>query len=201
MNIVRVSQSLDQWRVAGFRWRDELAWPAKLGLALILAAVTGLAAQVRYPLPNTPVHVTGQVFAVLLSGVLLGSGWGGLSQVLYVGLGAVALPWFSGGAVGQPLGPTAGYLVGFIPAAIVVGWATERFFWARYFWPQVIVMLIGVVIIYTFGAIGFSLLMGTGLQPTLTQSVFPFVPFDLAKAIAAAAVSSALLPKQGGDGG
>lgn len=199
MNIVRVSQSLDQWRVTSFRWRAELAWPAKLSLALIMAGLTGLAAQLRVPLPFTPVPATGQVFAVLLSGVLLGAGWGGLSQAFYVGLGAAGVPWFSAWAGGMPLGPTAGYLIGFIPAAVVVGWASERFVWARRLAPQVALMLIGVAIIYAFGAVGFSFFTGAGFGTTLRLAVLPFIAIDLVKVIAAAAVSSTLLPKQASD--
>ena len=196
MDILGVSQSLDQWRVASFRWRTELALPAKVGLALIMAGLTGLAAQVRVPLPLTPVPATGQVFAVLLSGILLGGAWGGLSQALYVGLGAAGLPWFSGWAGGLPLGPTVGYLIGFIPAAVAVGWASERFVWTRHFVPQIAVMLIGVAIIYAFGAVGFSLITGADFGATMRLAVLPFVPGDLAKAVAAAAVARALLPKR-----
>ena len=196
MSELRLTERWDQLRVDCHVWPRELAWPKKVGLALTMAALTGLAAQVRVPLPFTPVPATGQVFAVLLSGVLLGGAWGGLSQTLYVALGAAGVPWFSGWAAGMPLGPTAGYLMGFIAAAMLVGWLSDRFVRARFFAPQVALMVLGVAIIHTFGAIGFSLSTNAGLEATLRLAVLPFIAIDLAKAVAAAAISSALLPKE-----
>jgi len=196
MSELRLTERWDQWRVGCYVWPRELAWPKKVALALTMAALTGLAAQVRFPLPFTPVPATGQVFAVLLSGVLLGGAWGGLSQTLYVALGAAGVPWFSGWAAGMPVGPTAGYLMGFIAAAALVGWLSDRLVWARYFAPQVGLMVLGVAIIHTFGAIGFSLFTGAGLGRTIAMAVAPFIGIDLFKAVAAAAISSALLPKE-----
>jgi biotin transport system substrate-specific component len=187
----RNATTFEQWRWTAFEWRTELAWPAKLGLALLMAATTGLAAHIRFPLPHTPVPVTGQVFAVLLSGILLGRAWGGLSQVLYVGLGAAGVPWFAT----WPLGPTAGFLAGFIVAATAIGWASDRFVWARHLVPQLLLMLGGVALIYGFGAAGFAAVMHTGLSATLSMAVLPFVGFDIVKAVAAAGVAAALLPK------
>ncbi|MBM3335758.1 biotin transporter BioY, partial [Candidatus Sumerlaeota bacterium] len=178
-----------------YQWQRELAWPTKVAMTLLMAAVTGLAAQVRYPLPNTPVPVTGQVFAVLLSGVLLGGRWGGLSQALYVGLGAAGLGWFAGGSGVIPLGPTWGYLLGFIPAAIFVGWTSDRFVWARRFVPQVGLMLIAVAIIYAFGAAGVWFCTRVGWAQVTQWSVAPFIPYDVGKAILAATLSTAILPK------
>jgi biotin transport system substrate-specific component len=196
MSELRLTERWDQWRVGCYVWPREIAWTKKVGLALVMAALTGLAAQVRIPLPFTPVPATGQVFAVLLSGVLLGGAWGGLSQTLYVALGVAGVPWFSGWAAGMPVGPTAGYLMGFIPAAALVGWLSDRLVWARCFAPQVALMMLGVAIIYVFGAIGFSLSTGAGLAKTIALAVVPFLAIDLCKAVAAAALSSALLPKE-----
>jgi len=192
MNIVRFTDTVDRFRsLARFR-REDMPISAKVGLTVAAAALTGLAAQIRIPLPFTPVPATGQVFAVLLSGALLGAAWGGASQLLYVGLGAAGVPWFSGWAAGLPFGPTAGYLLGFVPAAAFVGWASDRFAGARSFVPQVFLMLCAVGIIYLFGAIGFSATTGAGLKTTLALAVGPFIAVDCAKAIAAAAISSAL---------
>jgi len=77
-------------------------------LSLTFTGITGLCAQIRFYLPFTPVPVTGQVFAVLLSGAILGKEYGTLSQLLYVFAGIAGIPWFVVG----PIGPTAGYLVG-----------------------------------------------------------------------------------------
>jgi len=196
MSVLGRTESLDQFRLLCYTWPRELTWPKRLGLAVIMAAVTGLSAQVRFPLPDTLVPVTGQVFAVLLSGVLLGGAWGSLSQTIYLGLGAAGLPWFAGWAAGLP---TAGYLIGFIPAAMAVGWVTDRHIAARYFLPQVALMIGGVAVIYSFGAFMFSQITGLGPGATIQEAVLPFVPFDLGKVLAAAAISSTLLPKKTGN--
>jgi len=201
MNVVRSSESVEHLRLVCYRWPRDIAWPKRVGLALTMAVLTGLAAQVRIPLADTPVPVTGQVFMVLLSGVLLGGPWGGLSQALYVGLGAAGVPWFTGWAAGVPAGPTAGYLMGFIVAASWIGWVTDRFTWARFFVPQLALMMVGVAVILTLGAVGFHLTTGLGLVATLKAAFVPFVFVDLFKAIAAAGISSTLLPKRSGDTG
>ena len=87
-------------RSRAFEWRSELPVAARIGLAFCMAGVTGLSAQVRVPLPFTPVPFTGQVFAVLLAGVLLGRYYGALSQLAYVGLGVAGVPWGTAGGAG-----------------------------------------------------------------------------------------------------
>jgi biotin transport system substrate-specific component len=200
MNGFLHSEALDQWRTSAFKKRAELSLPVKLGLALLMAALTGLAAQVRFPVPGTLVPVTGQVFAVLLSGVLLGGVWGGISQILYVGLGAAGVPWFTGMAGGVPLGPTAGYLMGFVVAASMIGWINDRFPLARHFVFQLTLMIWAVVVIYAFGAAVYAIFTGMGFSATMQQAVLPFISFDLWKAFGAAIVASALLPKERTDG-
>ena len=184
-------------RERAFAWREELSWPAKAALALGLACVTGALAQLRMHLPNTLVPVTGQVFAVLLCGALLGRGWGALSQIFYVGAGAGGLAWFNGmaGGMGVLRGVTGGFLLGFVPAAAMIGYVTHRWAFTRRPLPLCAVMLIGVGIIYAPGALQYYSVMGLGLRATLAQAVVPFILWDLAKAMLAAALASALLPK------
>lgn len=179
--------------------RAELSVAKKIALAVGFAAFTGLAAQVRVPLGFTPVPVTGQVFAVLLSGVMLGPTYGGLSQFIYVGLGAAGLRWFEGlsGGLAALAGPTGGYLVGFVLAAELIGSLSDRFATAR---ARAWLMIAGVALIYLCGAVWFSVVMHTGLAGTLLGAVLPFVPVDVAKAVAAACLSTALLPKTSYDG-
>jgi len=90
--------------------------------------LTGLMAQIRITLPFTPIPLTGQTFAVLLSGVVLGSRRGFLSQALYLVEGAAGLPVFAGGTGSalHLLGPTGGYLWSFPVAAGLLGWLVER---------------------------------------------------------------------------
>src|SRR4030043_166468 len=79
-----------------FKWRYELSIPRKLALALGVAILTGLLAQVRFYLPWSPVPLTGQTFGALLAGMMLGTWWGGISMALYAGLGAAGGPGFQG---------------------------------------------------------------------------------------------------------
>jgi biotin transport system substrate-specific component len=90
--------------------------------------LTALMAQIRITLPFTPIPLTGQTFAVLLSGVVLGSRRGFLSQALYLVEGAAGLPVFAGGTGSalHLLGPTGGYLWSFPVAAGLLGWLAER---------------------------------------------------------------------------
>ena len=169
----------------------------KLLLALCMACLTGLGAQLKIYLPFTPVPFTGQVLFVLLSGTLLGR-YGGLPQAIYVGIGCLGIPWFVAGMKGGIevlIGITGGYLIGFIIASTIIGFFTERYLTARKFKFQLSLMLIGIGIIYTVGAIQFSLIMYTDFQKTMILAVIPFIPLDILKAISASFISTAILPK------
>ena len=114
-----------------FRWRYQLSIPWKLVLALGMACLVGLLAQVRLPIPWSPVPVTGQTFAILLAGVLMGRWWGGVSMAIYAGLGFAGLPWFTGWSSG--LGATGGYIIGFILATLFLGYFTDKYVRLRSF--------------------------------------------------------------------
>lgn len=190
------------WRHRAFSWRYELPVAGKVALAFGMAAATGVLAQIRIALPFTPVPITGQVLGVLLAGVMLGRFYGGLSQGIYVGLGAVGMPWFAGlsGGFAALSGVTGGYLVGFVVAAEFIGYASDRYVGMRHFWPQFCLMLLGVAVIYACGAVQFSIVLHAGLKKTFLLGVLPFVPVDAAKAVIAAFLSTALLPKASYDG-
>jgi len=116
---------MDKYKYArynSFKWRYELNLLYKITLAIGFACLTGLLAQFRFYLPGSPVPITGQTFAVLIAGILLGK-WGGISQGMYVGFGAMGVPWFAGMNAGLAylLGPTGGYIIGFIFAAFKGG--------------------------------------------------------------------------------
>lgn len=160
--------------------RTELA--RKTALTFVMACATALAAQIRVPIPGTPVPVTGQVFAVLLAGLWLGSGWGVASQVLYVVAGAMHASWFAGGSAAL-FGPTGGYLIGFAPAALLTGWLGRKAIAARSFTGLMAALLASVAIIYFFGAVQFAAVMRTGPAETIALAVWPFVAVDTAKAL------------------
>lgn len=160
-------------------------------LALIVGGslLIGLCAQVRILLPFGPVPVTGQTFAVLMIGALLGSHRGCLAVLAYLIEGAAGLPVFAfGGGAAAFAGPTGGYLMGFLPAAYFTGLLAERG-WDRRIGTTVLAMVLGNVVIYACGLFWLCCLMGAG-QRVLTAGLYPFVVGDLLK-IALAAI---LLP-------
>lgn len=150
------------------------------------AGLTALAAQIRIPLGFTPVPVTGQTFAVLLAGAALGARLGASSQLLYLAAGAVGFPVFTGGGSGIDYftGATAGYLVGFVLAAALVGRLAERG-QDRKVNTAVTAFLAGSAMIYTCGAIGLMITADMDLTTAIAQGVTPFVFGDVLKATAA----------------
>lgn len=191
MNIAKTIDYFNYGKAIYFKWLLELNWVKKVGISLLFALITGVFAQIRIPLGFTPVPVTGQVFIVLLSGVLLGSVYGGLSMALYLIFGALGVPWFAGLRAGISPGPTIGYLFGFIPAAIIIGIFAHR---NRDLIAQIFIMLAGILIIYFIGALNFAFVLKTSFSVTMKMAVLPFIPFDIAKAIIAGFVSRAILP-------
>jgi biotin transport system substrate-specific component len=153
-----------------------------IGFSLLTAA----AAQIRIPLGFTPVPLTGQTFAVLLAGAVLGLRAGAASQALYVAIGLAGFPVFQGGEGGweYATGATAGYLAGFVAAAALVGYLAERG-QDRAVATAVPAMLAGNVVIYLFGVTWLMRSLGTDLAGALTAGFAPFVVGDLLKIVAA----------------
>ncbi len=193
MHIARVTDQWEKAKIAYYIWLFDLTVGRRLLLAFCLACLTGIAAQIRIPLGFTPVPVTGQVFTVLLSGVLLGHGFGAAAMIFYLIAGFAGLPWFAGGQGGFLIGPTTGYLIGFVPAAALVGWLLEKKRIHSYR-SIVAAMILGISIIYLCGALNFALFMRTSLKTTFTMAVLPFIIFDIGKAIIAAGISKAFVP-------
>jgi biotin transport system substrate-specific component len=160
---------------------------ASVVLVIAAAALTALAAQWEIHLPFTPVPITGQTFAVLLTGAALGSRLGASGQILYVAAGALGLPIYSGGAAGwdeaRAVG-TTGYLIGFIVAAAVIGYMAERR-QDRQFATMFTAFILGSFVVYVFGVVGLMLIFDMTTTEAIVAGVVPFVLGDLIKAAAA----------------
>jgi biotin transport system substrate-specific component len=145
--------------------------------------VAGMA-QVRIPLPFTPVPITGQTFAVLLVGASLGSWRGAASLALYLLLGVLGLPFFAGGSSGLSalIGPTGGYLVGFVIAASLVGLLAARGM-DRRIPGAFLAFLAGEMIIYLFGVGWLSVYLG--FRQAIAAGLLPFLVGDAIKLAAA----------------
>jgi len=202
---MEIAARIDRTKYDVFRWRYDLSIPKKISLALGMAALTGLLAQVRIPLPWTPIPITGQTFAVLLAGVLLGRRWGGISLAIFAGLGFAGLPWFSGWESG--LGATRGYIIGFIPAALFLGYFTDRYIRSRSFFSMLGLMLFAnFILIYVPGLLWLWLWLKVvaGTSPTfivlMGMAVIPYIAGDITKAVAAAAIARGVTPKSAYNG-
>jgi len=156
-------------------------------LILGFSALTALSAQVAFYIG--PVPITGQTFVVLLAGALLGSKRGALSQLTYLAVGAMGAPIFAGwmGGPAELLGPSGGYLVGFVAAAFVVGFLAERG-WDRRIWSMALAMLIGNIVLYTFGLSWLAswLARFSPDSSVLAVGLYPFIPGDALKLVLAA---------------
>lgn len=157
-------------------------------LVIAAAALTTLAAQWVIPLPFTPVPITGQTFAVLLTGAALGMRLGAAGQLLYVGAGAVGAPVFAGELGGgwgpERSGATAGYLIGFIIAAGLIGYMAERR-QDRTFPTMFTAFILGSAVIYAFGVAGLMIVLDMTLNEAMVAGVVPFLVGDIIKAVGA----------------
>jgi biotin transport system substrate-specific component len=198
---MQISIALNQTKYEAFRWRYQASLPWKITLALLMAGLTGLLAQVRIVLPFTPVPLTGQTFAVLMAGVLLGRKWGGTSLAIYAVLGIAGVPWFNGASSG--LSGTAGYLIGFVLAALFLGYYADKYPQYHSFNKMFGLMLFAsLVLVYIPGLLwlGFWLNMvkgsTTSIISVISLGAVPFIAGDILKAGLAAATARAVTPKE-----
>src|SRR5438552_9992279 len=159
----------------------------QVGLVMGFSLLTALAAQIVIPVG--PVPITGQTFAVLLAGALLGSRLGAMAMIAYLIEGASGLPFFAGGTGGLPhlVGPAGGYLMAFPAAAFITGAFAEHD-WDRKFFTAVFAMLIGSLVIIFCGWGWVALSTHTNAVAALWVTVVPFIPGDIIKILLAAAV-------------
>lgn len=157
-----------------------------LGGSLLIAAL----AQVQIPLGFTPVPVTGQTLGVLLIAATLGSRGAVGAVALYLLEGSAGMPFFSSGGAGLAhlLGPTGGYLVGFIVSAYLGGMFCEKG-WDRGFKSAFPAFLISQSIIFLFGVAWLSRFIG--FEKALWSGVIPFIPGEVIKT----AIAATLLPQ------
>jgi biotin transport system substrate-specific component len=162
-------------------WIPERSLLSDAGLVIAFSLFTGLMAHIAIPLPFTPVPITGQTFAVLLCGALLGARLGTASMLAYIAEGMIGLPVFAS----APGAASYGYLAGFVAAAFVVGWLADRG-WTRDLPRTVLAMIAGEVAIYIFGLVWLARFVPP--SSVLALGLLPFLIGDALKLAAAAAV-------------
>jgi biotin transport system substrate-specific component len=186
MRSVQQVQPVDGW--AGVRWSERYWLQAASGVGAF-AVLTALGAAIRIPLPGTPVPLTLQTLFVLLAGAALGPLWGSSSQALYLALRAAGVAGVAASGTGQAVlgGPTAGYLGGFVLAAAVTGWLTDR--GPRHLAWLLFSMLIGAVGVHACGLAWLVWGCRLPVAAALLQGVCPFLVGDLLKVGAAAGLA------------
>jgi biotin transport system substrate-specific component len=160
-------------------------------LVSMFAALTAIFAQFTIPLPFSPVPITMQELAVCLAAAILGSRLAALSQLIYITIGLIGMPVFSGGTAGlaRLMGPTGGYITGFLLSSFVIGRIVEQ----RPL-PTVrrtfLAMLCGLLVIYTCGMLQLSLVAGITLRAAFVSGVAPFIGMAVIKIVLGATVAS-----------
>jgi biotin transport system substrate-specific component len=160
-------------------------------VVLVTAGVLFMAllAQVSVPVPGSPVPITGQTLGVVLTAAALGPGLGTLVQIFYILAGMVGLPFYSEASSGIEVvtGATGGYLIGFIPAAYLIGLAARRGR-DRNFLTAVPLFIAGQAIIFAVGVPWLALTTGMNASQALEAGFYPFILGGIVKAVLAAAV-------------
>ena len=160
-------------------------------LTAVFAALTAVGAFLRIPTPWS--SFTLQVLFVLLAGIFLGPKWGSISQLIYMLLGLAGLPIFtSGGGPGSIMTPTFGFVIGFIPAALVTGLICRN---SDSPLNTALGCIAGDLAIYLVGIPYMALILngskglGMSFSELLWAGMIPFIPYDLAKIAIAVAVT------------
>lgn len=167
-------------------------------ICAFFAALTAVCSQLSLPLPFTPVPMNLGLMAVLLTGCMLGGADGGKSIAAYLLLGCAGVPVFSGfrGGIAVLAGPTGGYAVGYLPAAIVAG-CLLKYSEKKNVPAHLAAMTAGLAVCYTMGTAWFILLTDSSLPAALGMCVLPFLAGDAVK-IACAALLAVRVRKAAG---
>lgn len=154
-----------------------------LTTSAMFVALTAICSQIQIPLPMVPINLA--LFAIYLTGAILGPKYGTLSILAYVLLGGIGAPVFAGfsGGFGRITGPTGGYIVGYVLATLIVGFITTKFGYS--WWKLVIAMVVGLTACYIVGTAWFMYITGNSLAASMTYCVIPFLPGDVVKIILA----------------
>ncbi|MCL1631657.1 biotin transporter BioY [Sporolactobacillus sp. CPB3-1] len=155
-------------------------------LCALFAAITAILAQVTIPLPIIP--ISGQTLAVGLTATILGSRYGTVSMIVYAGLGAIGLPVFAGmsGGLGVLIGPSGGYITGFILTALVTGLILEH---TQFNTPMALVAnIVGMFVTLAVGTIQLKFVLDLSWAKAMAAGVYPFLIVGIVKAVIASVV-------------
>jgi biotin transport system substrate-specific component len=162
----------------------------KLVLASLFAALTAVGAFIAIPIGPVPIVL--QNLFVMLMGLMLGPRWGMAGVAAYLLAGALGLPVFAGGTGGiaRFIGPTGGYLVGYLPSVVIIGWLAQA---GKPRWLfDALAVSAGTLVLYGCGVSWLKVIIGMSWGKTLMVGMVPFLPGDVAKMIAAVMMAGAL---------
>lgn len=162
----------------------------QMAITALMAAVMCVLGPLSVPIGAVPISLTNLVICFTVW--LLGAKFGTMSVAVYLALGAVGLPVFSGYGAGlaKLAGPTGGYLIGFLPMAFIGGLFIEK----SKGQPIVsgIGLVLGIAVSYALGTAWFVAQMGCELSYAMAVCVYPFIAFDLAKVVISCVVGALL---------
>lgn len=158
-----------------------------LAMTAVMAAVTCVLGPMSISIGPIPISFTN--LAIYLSLYLLGWKRGSVSFLVYLLIGMVGMPVFSGysGGFGKLFGPTGGYILGFLPMAVIAGWIIDH---SRSRLAHMGGMILGTAVCYALGTAWFCVQAGYTVGAALGLCVIPFVPVDLVKMVIAMMLGS-----------
>ena len=157
----------------------------QMTLIALMTALTCILGPLSIPLPFSPVPISFTNLVLYFSVFVLGTKFSTISYIVYLLIGLVGLPVFSGfsGGPAKVAGPTGGYLVGFVFLTVIAGFFVEHFKGKLSF--AVLGMVLGTIVCYLFGTIWLSTQLNIGFVAGLGVGVFPYIPGDLVKIVLA----------------
>jgi biotin transport system substrate-specific component len=160
--------------------------------ASLFSALTAVGAFLAIPIGPVPIVL--QNMFVYLAGLLMGSRWGLASVGVYLLAGACGLPVFAGGlgGIGRIVGPTGGYLIGYLPTVYIIGKISARTHQRA--GTDVLAMICGTIVLYACGVTWLKIVTGMAPAKALAAGMFPFLIGDALKIVAATAIARALRP-------
>lgn len=165
-----------------------------LVLIAMFAALTAIMAYISIPMPGGLPPITGQTFAVMLAGLLLGASKGAMSQIIYILLGVAGMPVFAGGraGIGVLAGASGGFIWGFVIGAYVIGLLTQNK--ARTSLPVLLgaAFVGGVLMVYIPGILQMARILGFTVPNAVTM-MLPYIPGDLVKVVVSAVLAKSIL--------
>lgn len=162
----------------------------------VFALLTGLSAQVKIPLWFTPVPITLQTMVVMFSGIILARD-GFWSQILYVALGCIGLPFFADNTSNFQMlfGATGGYLIGFVIASAFIGYKITPVWTSLPIWKKFTYLLAASLLIFIPGVIQLKLVAGITLNKALILGFYPFILGDIIKTTVVALTPSKFIQR------